>query len=283
MGIGKTPRKSGKKVGLALSGGAARGLAHVGVVSVLHKEGIPIDMIAGTSAGAIVGAVYARDRDVERMKKYALDPGWKKRVPMIDPSFPKTGFIKGKKIEKLFESFLGSDTTFEDLQMPFACIATDIQTGEEIVINSGSVTEAIRASISIPGIFTLVKVKDRYLVDGGLTTPIPVEVVRQMGAYFVIAVNVNPDVTGRIIKTDTPDKKEKPPNIFQVLMQSVYITTYSLARNSLEKADVVIEPDTADISAGEFRRTPELITLGEMAAAEAVPEIKTKLKVLAII
>ena len=281
MGIGKIPSKSPKKVGLALSGGAARGLAHVGVVSVLHKEGIPIDMIAGTSAGAIIGAVYALDRDIERMRRHALDPSWKKRAPMIDPSFPKTGFIKGKKIEKLLESILGGNINFEDLQIPFACVATDIQTGEEIIINSGSVSEAIRASISLPGIFTLIKHEGRYLVDGGLTTPVPVEVVRQMGADFIIAVNVNPDVSGRIGKSDIqPRKAQKPPNIFQVLIQSVYITTYSLARNSLENADIVIEPDTADISAGEFRRTPELITLGEQAASQSIPEIKKKLGML---
>jgi len=281
VGIGKIPSKSPKKVGLALSGGAARGLAHVGVVSVLHKEGIPIDMIAGTSAGAIIGAVYALDRDIERMRRHALDPSWKKRAPMIDPSFPKTGFIKGKKIEKLLESILGGNINFEDLQIPFACVATDIQTGEEIIINSGSVSEAIRASISLPGIFTLIKHEGRYLVDGGLTTPVPVEVVRQMGADFIIAVNVNPDVSGRIGKSDIqPRKAQKPPNIFQVLIQSVYITTYSLARNSLENADIVIEPDTADISAGEFRRTPELITLGELAASQSIPEIKRKLGML---
>ena len=274
---------SRKKVGLALSGGAARGLAHVGVISVLHREGIPIDMIAGTSAGAIMGAVYACHRDTDRMRRHALDPSWKKRAPMIDPSFPKTGFIKGKKIEKLLESFLDGDIDFKSLQIPFACVATDIQTGEEIVIDSGSVTQALRATISIPGIFTLVKHEGRYLVDGGLTTPVPVEVVRQMGADFIIAVNVNPDVSGRMAKPDKPLKKEKSPNIFQVLIQSIYITTYSLAKNNLESADVVIEPDTADISAGEFRRTPELIVLGEQAAAAAIPEIKRKLEELDII
>lgn len=278
-----SPNTNRKKVGLALSGGAARGLAHVGVISILHREGIPIDMIAGTSAGAIMGAVYACHRDVDRMKRHALDPSWKKRAPMIDPSFPKTGFIKGKKIEKLLESFLDGDIKFKDLQIPFTCVATDIQTGEEIVIDSGSVTRALRATISIPGIFTLIKHEGRYLVDGGLTAPVPVEVVRQMGADFVIAVNVNPDVSGRMVKPDRPPKKEKSPNIFQVLIQSIYITTYSLAKNNLENADVVIEPDVADISAGEFRRTPELITLGEQAATAAIPEIKTKLKVLAVI
>lgn len=273
-----SPGVKRKKVGLALSGGAARGLAHVGVISVLHKEGIPIDMIAGTSSGAIMGAVYARHRDTDLMKKYALDPKWKKRAPMIDPSFPKTGFIKGKKLESLLASFLGGNIEFKDLQIPFTCVATDIHTGEEIIMNSGSVTGALRASISIPGIFTLIKHEGRYLVDGGLTTPVPVEVVRQMGADFIIAVNVNPDVSGRMEKTAShPKKVQKAPNIFQVLIQSIYITTYSLAKSSLETADVVIEPDTADISAGEFSKTPELIDLGERAAAEALPEIKIKL------
>jgi NTE family protein len=271
-----------KKVGLALSGGAARGLAHVGVIAVLHEAGIPIDMIAGTSAGAIMGAVYARHLDTAIMKEYAMDPAWKKRVPMIDPCFPKTGFIKGKKIENLLASFLGGHIKFKDLQIPFACVATDITTGEEIVFNSGSVTEALRASISIPGIFTLTRHRGRYLVDGGLTTPIPVEVVRRMGADFVIAVNVNPDVVDRqSIKTDSK-KPNKAPNIFQVLIQSIYITTYSLARTSLDTADFVIEPDIADISAGEFVRTPELIDLGESAALAALPEIRKKLQEIQI-
>ena len=134
---------------------------------------------------------------------------------MIDPSFPKTGFIKGIKIEKLFESFLGGNIIFKDLQIPFACVATDIITGEAIVINRGPVTEALRATISIPGIFTPVKRGGRYLVDGGLITPVPIEAARQMGADFIIAVNVNPDVSDRINKkTDQPEKTRKTPNIF---------------------------------------------------------------------
>jgi NTE family protein len=267
-----------KKVGLALSGGAARGLAHVGVISVLHQAGIPIDMIAGTSSGAIMGAVYARHLDTDKMKEYALDPGWKKRAPMIDPSFPKTGFIKGKKIENLLASFLSGHIDFKDLQIPFACVATDISTGEEIVIDSGPVTEALRASISIPGIFTLTRHRGRYLVDGGLTTPVPVEVVRRMGADIVIAVNVNPDVVDRQSIKTVSKKPVKEPNIFQVLIQSIYITTNSLAKTSLEGADFVIEPDIADISASEFVRTPELIDLGEAAALSALPQIKNKLQ-----
>ncbi len=267
-----------KKIGLALSGGAARGLAHVGVIDVLHKEGIHIDMIVGTSAGAIMGAIYAWNQDTDKMKEYALDTRWKKLAPMIDPSFPRTGFIKGRKIKNLLSTFIGGNIKFSDLKIPFACVATDIDTGEEVVIDSGSVPEALRASISIPGIFTLVKHEGRYLVDGGLTTPVPVELVRQMGADFVIAVNVNPDVVDRMSNTSLRRvEARKEPNIFQVMMQSIYITTYSLARNSLENADIVIEPSVAHIGAGDFQKARELIDLGTQAAKSAIPEIKEKI------
>ena len=268
-----------KQVGLALSGGAARGFAHVGVLRILQKEGIPIDMIAGTSSGAVMGAAYAWSQDTIRMTKDALDAGWKKMAPLIDPSIPKTGFIKGKKIQDLISNYVGGNIKFSDLKIPFACVATDIDTGEEIVINSGSVPEALRASISIPGIFTVVKREGRYLVDGGLTTPVPVEVVRCMGADFIIAVNVNPDVADRMGKTSQERVgTRKAPNIFQVIMQSIYITTYSLARNSLESADIVIEPDLSNIGAGDFNKARELITRGRQAAQNAIPEIKRKLE-----
>jgi NTE family protein len=275
----KSVESSRKKVGLALSGGAARGFAHVGVLRVLQKEGIPIDMIAGTSAGAVMGAAYAWSQDAVRMTKDALDASWKKKAPLIDPSLPKTGFIKGKKIQELISGYVGGNINFSDLKIPFACVATDIDTGEEVVIDSGSVTEALRASISIPGIFTVVKREGRYLVDGGLTTPLPVEVVRRMGADFIIAVNVNPDVAGRMGKTSQARAAaRKEPNIFQIMMQSIYITTYSLARNSLENADIVIEPDVAHIGAADFHKARELITRGRQAAQNAIPEIKRRLE-----
>jgi len=268
-----------KKVGLALSGGAARGLAHVGVLDVLKQERIPIDMIAGTSSGAVMGAVYASGQDTSKMIENALDAGWKRMAPLIDPSLPRTGFLKGKKIKNLLAGYVGGDIKFSDLKIPFACVATDIDTGEEVVINSGPVAEALRASISIPGIFTVVKWEGRYLVDGGLTTPVPVNVVKQMGADFIIAVNVNPDVSGRMGKTYRHRvEAHKEPNIFQIMMQSIYITTYAVARNSLTDADIVIEPDLTNIGAGDFNKAQELITRGQQAAQEAIPEIKRKLE-----
>jgi len=267
-----------KKIGLALSGGAARGLAHVGVLEVLQKEGIPIDMIAGTSAGAVMGAIYASGQDINKIIENALDASWKRLAPLIDPSLPRTGFLKGRKIRDLIAGFIGGNIRFSDLKIPFACVASDIDTGEEVVINSGSVPEALRASISIPGIFTVVKREGRYLVDGGLTTPVPVNVVKQMGADLVIAINVNPDVSVRMGKTYRQRvEAHKEPNIFQVMMQSIYITTYSLARTSLGEADIVIEPDLAHIGAGDFTKAEELITRGQQAAQEAIPEIKRKL------
>jgi NTE family protein len=262
---------SRKKIGLALSGGAARGLAHIGVLSVLQKEGILIDMIAGTSAGAVIGAIYAWNQDAGWMKQQTLEMGWKQLAPLIDPSLPKTGLIKGKKIQDLIASYIGGNIKFSSLKIPLACVATDIDTGEEVVFNSGSVPEALRASISIPAIFTVVKRGGRFLVDGGLANPVPVSVVKQMGADFIIAVNVTPTVHERI------EKAHKEPNIFQVIMQSIYITTYSLVRSNMEEADIIIEPDLANIGAGDFQKARHLIRRGEIAARNAIPEIKRRL------
>lgn len=267
-----------KKVGLALGGGAARGLAHVGVLAVLEKEGIPIDMVAGTSAGAIVGSLYAQGKDAGQVKELIVDLARRKLTYFVDPSLPRSGLIKGKKFKDLLVSFIGGDLKFSDLRIPFACVATDIETGEEIVIARGSVTEAVRASISIPGIFTVVKRGGRFLVDGGLVNPVPVSLVKQMGADFIIAVNVIPDVTDRANRVGKEGTKgSKEPNIFHILLQSIYIGTYSLVRSSLEGADIVIEPRVADIGAGEFHRAQEGILLGELAAQSSIPEIKRKL------
>ncbi len=266
-------------MGLALSGGAARGLAHVGVLRILEREGIPIDVIAGTSAGAVAGAAYAWTQDTAHITRAVLDSRWRRTTSMLDLSFPRNGLMKGKKIRDFFVSFFGGNIKFKDLRIPFACVATDIDTGEEVVISRGSVADALRASISIPGIFNAVKYEGRYLVDGGMTTPVPVQAVRKMEADFVIAVNVNPAVTERM----SPASKQraaarKPPNIFQVMLQSVYITSHSLAQGALADADVVIEPDVGDIGAGEFRRVRELIRRGRLAAEAAIPEIRRRLE-----
>jgi len=137
-----------RKIGLALGTGAARGLAHIGVLEVLETEGIPIDMIAGTSAGAFVGALYAQGKDISLIRNLAIDLRWKRLASLVDLTLPKTGFIGGKRIKDELESIFGGDLKFSDLGIPLACVATDIMTGEEIVLDHGSVLEGVRGSIN---------------------------------------------------------------------------------------------------------------------------------------
>jgi len=261
-----------KKVGLALGGGAARGLAHIGVLEVLDKEGVPVDMIAGTSAGAIVGALYAQGKSASQIKELALDTGWRRLVSLVDLTLPRSGFIEGRKIKNLLKSIIG-DISFSELKIPLSCVATDISSGEEVVINDGSVLEGVRASISIPVIFTAVKWRDRYLVDGGLVNPVPVSTVRKMGADFVIAVNVIPPMGVRF----TPSKGSKAPGIFQSMLHSLYIATYSLVRSNLAGADIVIEPKLPHIGYGDFHHIGDSIKQGEIAAQELIEQIKQQL------
>ena len=264
-----------KKVGLALGSGVARGMAHIGVLEVLQQEGIPVDMIAGTSIGAVFGAFQARGIDPGKIKSVVLDISQKNLASYIDLSLPRSGFIKGKKIQRLLRTQMGGDVKFSDLEIPFACVATDIDTGEEVVFHEGSVLEAVRASISIPAIFTVVKCNNRYLSDGGMVNPMPINVLRQMGADFIIAVNVLPGVcegTCRVGKGRKVSLAE--PNIIHVIMQAIQIGNYSLVRASLEDADVVIEPEVAHIGAGDFHHAPECIEQGNIAARAAIPEIK---------
>jgi NTE family protein len=263
---------SKRKIGLALGGGAARGLAHIGVLEVLEKEGIPIDMIAGTSAGAAIGALYAQGKHASQIKELATKIGWMQFLSLVDLALPRSGFVEGTRIKKLLKSIIG-DIEFSDLRIPMAFVATDIRSGEEVVINQGSVLEGVRASISIPVIFTAVKWQDRYLVDGGLVNPVPVRTVREMGADFIIAVNVIPPMGVRTRRA----KKSKQPGMFHVMLQSIYIATYSLVRSSLERADIVIEPQLTNIGYGDFHRIKDCISQGELAAQDLIPQIKEQL------
>lgn len=261
-----------RKVGLALGGGAARGLAHIGVLAVLEREGIPVDMIAGTSAGAAVGALYAQGRSAGQIKELALNTGWRRLVSLVDLTLPRSGLIEGRKIKNLLRSIIG-DISFSELKIPLSCVATDIQSGEEVVISDGPVLEGVRASISVPVIFTAVRRGDRYLVDGGLVNPVPVSTVRGMGADFVIAVNVIPPMGVRL----QPAKKAKEPGIFQAMLHSLYIATYSLVRSNLAGADIVIEPRLPNIGYGDFHRISDTIRQGEIAAQALIEQIKQQL------
>ena len=178
-----------KKVGLALGSGAARGLAHIGVIKALEEYNIPIRMIAGTSMGALVGAAYATGLSGTELEEIACTINFRTIAKLFLPTLPITGLVDGKRIEDFLKALVG-DVNIRNLKIPFAAVAADIESSEEILIRDGSLIGAIRASISIPGIFTPAKHQNRYLVDGGLLNPVPVDVVRNMGADFVIAVSV---------------------------------------------------------------------------------------------
>lgn len=184
--------QSNKKIGYALGGGAARGLSHIGVLKVLEEHSIFPDIITGTSIGALIGALYAGGIKIGDIEQFALRLDFKRLVLLADMTLPLSGLIGGKRVISLLKSILG-DLTFSQLKYDFACVATDIKTGEQVVIHDGSLIEAIRASISLPGIFTPVCIKGRYLVDGGLVNEVPVSVCREMGAEYVIGVNVIPE------------------------------------------------------------------------------------------
>lgn len=274
-------RRRVPKIGIALGSGAARGLAHIGILKALKEAEIPIDMVAGTSMGAMVGACFANDGDISTAEKMALKTGWRQVARILDLklSLLGKGLIRGQRIETILHSLIG-DAEFKDLKIPFAAVATDLNTGEEVVIKKGSVIQAVRASISIPGIFVPVPLEGKCLVDGGLVNPVPADVLRDMGAKFVIAVNVL--VEPRMSKSTTiPSRKDKAaevPNIFRTLFQSLYIMEYEIIRQRLPKADIIITPDISHIAAFEFYRSEEAIQAGYKAARYALPKIHKLIK-----
>ncbi|WP_081650687.1 patatin-like phospholipase family protein [Paucidesulfovibrio longus] len=180
------------RVGLALGSGSARGLAHIGVIRALQEVGIQIDFIAGTSIGALIGAVHASGK-LDDLEKDYLNFDWKRIATFFDVVFPKSGLIDGTKVEAMVRAHVHGDL-IEKLPIPFCAVATDIQTGAEVDISAGDITKAVRASIAVPGIFTPQRHAGRILVDGGLCNPVPVSAARMLGADIVIAVDLNHDI-----------------------------------------------------------------------------------------
>jgi NTE family protein len=179
-------------IGLALGSGSARGLAHLGVIRAIEDAGIEVDFVAGTSMGALIGAIYAAGK-LDELEATFMGFDWKKTVSFFDVVLPKSGLLDGARVGELVRAHLHAEA-IEALPKPFAAVATDIVSGEEVAIRSGDVIEGVRASISVPGIFTPVRNNGRILVDGGLTNPVPASVARAMGADFVIAVDLNHEI-----------------------------------------------------------------------------------------
>lgn len=220
--------------GLALGAGGVRGLAHVGVLKVLEQHQVKIQAIAGSSIGALVGALYAAYPHAETVENFFLEHcKWQIGIDLLDPSLAG-GFLQGKKIEKFFTDFLAGKT-FEQLEIPLTIIATDLISGHEIHITSGLVSSAIRASIAAIPLFTPVQLNELLLADGGLSNPVPDNVVKNMGAQSVIAVNLNTIA----FKTE-PLKTNSLPAI---LLRTINVLQFNLAKNTIKDANIVIEPE----------------------------------------
>jgi NTE family protein len=251
-------------IGLALSGGAVRGIAHVAVLDVLEQEGIPIQAIAGTSAGSIVGALYAAGMPLSAIKRILLTAKWK---DVLKLTIPKKGLISSEGIYRFMDEILPIKK-FSGLLIPFAAVATDLHTGEKVSIMSGSVAKAVQASCSLPVIFTPTEINKKPLIDGGVASQIPVRTVREeLGAKIVIAVNVN----YKAIEFDQYDT---------IIKIAAHLSALWASRNAREEeklADVVIQVNAQGIALYDLSKSRELLRRGRKAAEDKLPEIKALL------
>jgi NTE family protein len=262
----KQPSKAGRKrIGVVLSGGAMRGAAHLGVLQAFEEEGIQPDLVVGVSAGSVVGGLYCAGLSPAELQKTVRRMSWKRLARLIRPGL---GFFDISGLETLINE-LTDNATFRDLKIPFAAIAVDILSGELVIFDEGPLSVAIRASCSVPGIFSPTFDGDRLLIDGGALNNLPVGVARDLGADYLIAVDLLPPPL-------TPIKR--PKNIVEMWSLSVY--TIMRARYSdAHIADVLIQPDIAHTSFVDFGQTDLLVQKGREAALRHVIQIKSDLEV----
>ena len=250
-------------IGLALGGGASKGFAHIGVIKVLREAGIPIQVVTGTSAGALVGSLYASGMSPDRLELEAEILG---KTDLVDLTLSTSGFIKGQKLQDYVNQKVGG-RTIQQLPVKFAAVATDFGSGKAVAFNSGNTGQAVRASVSIPNVFQPVLIGGRQYVDGGLSAPVPVTAARGQGANFVIAVDIS-----------AKPAKISDAGFFAYLDQSLNIMSTSALSYELRQANVVIKPNVQQLGAvGGFDQKSQAIRLGEQAARAALPEIKRKL------
>lgn len=286
------------KVGLILGGGAARGYAHIGVLKKLEEENIPIDFIIGTSIGALIGAIYASGNDLEKIIKDVRDINFLKLIKMLDLNIPQKGFIKGDKIEKFLSSYMKND--FNELKIPLYVIATDIKRGREIIFSNGSVTKAVRASISIPVVFEPVEFQNTKLVDGSIIDFDAVDLAIKLGADIVIISDVSSNIDIRIFNRSFYNFVNKINRILQNNSRTIYFeryfnskkilpeiititaTTMKLLNNDLyennegekfNKKVYVIKPKVNGIRWYRFDHAEKCINLGLKAAEPVIQEV----------
>ena len=245
------------KVGLALGGGGARGFAHLGVIKALRELEVPIHCVAGTSIGAIAGGVLAAGT-LDRALEWAAEPNWKKLPKLfLDPHLSLKALFGGRRIEKLLRQMVPA-ATFEELSLPFAAVATDLMSGEEVAMRRGDVQSAMRASMAVPGLFCPVARDGRVLVDGGMVNPVPVSVCRQLGADKVIAVDLNR--RGR----DEPARDYGDLNVFSVIDETckVVMKVASSRACPYDAPDLLLAPPVGNVKMFDFHKAAELVATG---------------------
>lgn len=267
-------------VGIALSSGNARGMAHIGVLRILEEEGIPIDMIAGTSAGAVFGSMYAAGRTIDEMiqfsagvqRQYSLFTGfryWDFRLP------PRSGVIKGDMVLNYLRKWV-KNKAFDQLLIPTYIVATDLISGEEIVFDRGPVAEAVRASMSVIGIFEPAHVAGRYLIDGGSVNPVPTQLLVDRGISIILASNVIPGLEQRLHRRELR-REGKLPNVVGILTGAMEIMESEIIKSRMGPVDVLIQPDIERYGTMEYDKYGEIIKRGEEAAREQIANIRQRL------
>ncbi|MFN2289553.1 MAG: patatin-like phospholipase family protein [Anaerolineae bacterium] len=250
-----------KKLGLALGGGAARGLAHVGVIRALERAGIPIDCIAGSSVGSLVGAAYAAGFQSDRLLELALTTHWRDLARLV---WPHNGFVSFEPMERLLINRFG-DRSFSETDIPYAAIAADLATGEQVTLREGKLAPAVRASCSVPGIVTPVEIGGRILIDGGVVNNLPISAVRELGADVVVAVGLGDPAAG------------PPEGTWQIALRALEFLLHH-AGDDPATADVYLAmPLTGFSSMIRTSAGERLIALGEQMAEKALPEITAAL------
>ena len=261
--VSHTAPKPKATVALALGGGASKGFAHIGIIKVLKENNIPVKIVTGTSAGSIVGSMYASGMSPDRLELEAEILG---KTDLVDLTLSTSGFIKGEKLQNYINRKVGN-RPMQQFPIKFAAVATDFESGKPVVFNVGNAGQAVRASASIPNVFQPVVIGSRKYVDGGLSQPVPVSAAKKLGANFIIAV----DISAR-------PAKNVSQGMFSYLDQTINVMSQTALRQELGQANVVIKPQVLELgSVGGFDQKQRAIQLGEQAARAALPEIKRKL------
>jgi len=269
------------RIGIALGGGSARGWAHVGVLRGLFELGIRPEVVAGTSAGALVGAAYVCGK-LDDFERWISGLVWQDAAAYLDFGLVG-GLIKGKKLFKFFANYL-DDCPIEQLPMPFGAVATDLETGAEVWFRNGSLFAAVRASISVPGLMRPALHEGRWCVDGGLVDPVPVKLCRTLGADRVIGVDVNSGILDWPMAkspaaAEAADRDPEEPSLYEVVERSLRIVQERLARSRMKEdpPDVLLQPKVAEIGFIEFHRSKDSFEAGRQAVAGAAAELREKI------